>query len=68
MQNFSRQRYSCWAALGDIGGFHDGLILIVSIFMGSISSSSFTNALVNGAYHFPFNRGPPKDKEMASEK
>lgn len=52
---FTRTRYNFWDALGDVGGFHDGLMLLLSLFMGSISAASFTNALVNGAYHFPHN-------------
>ena len=44
---FTRQRYTFWAALGDVGGLHDGLLLLINIFMASISAASFTNALTN---------------------
>jgi len=45
VQIMQRQRYSFWDALGDIGGFHDGLVLLVSMFMSSISSALFTREL-----------------------
>ena len=30
----SRMRYNFWDLLGDVGGFHDGLVLVASLFMG----------------------------------
>ena len=42
-----RTRYNFWQALGDIGGFHDGLILLVKLLMSSISSIFFFNDVVN---------------------
>ena len=49
MTKFERQRYSFWAALGDIGGFYDGLNLLISIFMAPLSSAMFFNDLVKGS-------------------
>ena len=46
---FTRQRYTFWTALGDVGGLHDGLLLLINIFMASISAASFTGALTNDA-------------------
>ena len=37
----TRKRYNYWDLLADVGGFHDGIILLCSIFMGSISSVAF---------------------------
>ena len=45
IQILQRTRYSFWDALGDIGGFHDGLALLISFFMSSISSALFTKEL-----------------------
>ena len=53
---YERTRYNYWDALGDIGGFHDGLLLVFSMFMSTISAASFTNKLVRGAFHFPYNK------------
>ena len=44
----SRKRYSLWDALGDIGGFHDGLVLVIGTFMTSISAFFFQSDLTGG--------------------
>lgn len=44
-----RKRYSFWDALGDIGGFYDGLRLLIWIFMAPITSIIFTNDTVQGS-------------------
>ena len=36
-----RQRYNIWDLLGDVGGFHDGLMIVFSLFMGSYSALAF---------------------------
>lgn len=47
----SRTRLSFWTALGEIGGFYDGLSLLVKIFMGPLSSAFFyTEFLGRGRY------------------
>ena len=37
-------RYNFWDLLGDVGGFHDGLYLLLSLFMASYSSYNFKSA------------------------
>ena len=44
----SRKRYSLWDALGDIGGFHDGLVLVVGTFMTGISAFFYESDLTGG--------------------
>ena len=41
-----RVRYNFWDALGDIGGFHDGLILFIRILMGPFAAHSFIMELI----------------------
>ena len=36
-----RKRYSFWQALGDIGGFTDGIRLLVQVFMGPLTGVLF---------------------------
>ena len=33
----ARTKYNIWDLLGDVGGFNDGLFLVVSLFMAPIS-------------------------------
>ena len=37
----SRTRYTAWDLLGDVGGFHDGIFIVVSLFMSSYSAVAF---------------------------
>lgn len=48
----SRTRYNYWDALGDIGGFHDGLVLLVNVFMASYSAGMFEQSLVDGSRYY----------------
>ena len=41
-----RKRYNYWDALGDIGGFNDGLVLLLRIFMARYSSMMFEHSIV----------------------
>ena len=41
MQVSSRVRYSLWQALADVGGFHDGLFLIVRFLIAPIAATFF---------------------------
>lgn len=51
-----RKRYNIWDALGDIGGFHDGLILFINfIFMGRYSAAMFEHSIVQGV---KYRKGP----------
>ena len=34
-------RYNLWMALSDVGGFHDGIFIIMSLFMVPLSSAIF---------------------------
>ena len=52
----SRQRLSFWQALGDIGGFHDGLVLLVKLFMVPLSANFFNFNLTKGR---PYNKSQP---------
>ena len=44
-----RKRYNCWDALGDIGGFNDGLVLLLKLFMARYSSAMFDHSIVQGS-------------------
>ena len=48
MQVMQRVRYNFWQALADVGGFHDGLKLLVSLFIAPVSSILFENDLLKG--------------------
>ena len=37
----TRKRYSAWEVLSDVGGFHDGVILIVGYFVSPLVSTLF---------------------------
>ena len=43
-----RTRYSFWNLLGDVGGFHDGLFLLVSIFYAPFASLAFSLDFAKG--------------------
>ena len=36
-----RVRYSFWDVLGDVGGFHDGLVLLIRIVVGPFAAHGF---------------------------
>ena len=59
IHRYQRNRYSFWQALGDIGGFNDGMCLIVKILMTPLSASLFFNNFTHGS-HF-------KKKRMGSD-
>ena len=40
-----RVRYNVWQAISDVGGFKDGLTLIVSTFLHSVASTLFVRDL-----------------------
>ena len=46
-----RKRYNFWDALGDIGGFNDGLVLLLQIFMGKYSALMFESSIVQGTHY-----------------
>ena len=49
MQVLERSRYNYWDALGDIGGFNDGLVLLLKLFMTRYSSMMFEHSIVQGS-------------------
>ena len=53
VRHLTRTRYSLWAALADIGGFFDGLGLLVRIFMGPLSAILFINDSTKGGHFLP---------------
>ena len=48
LQIEKRIRYNFWMALADIGGFHDGLFLVLSLFMSPYAATLFENDLMRG--------------------
>ena len=46
MKVSSRVRYSLWQALGDIGGFHDGLFMVVRFLLAPIAATFFHKDLL----------------------
>ena len=43
----ARTKYNIWDLLGDVGGFNDGLFLVVSLFMAPLSQLSFVRDYLN---------------------
>ena len=43
----NRTVYNFWDLLGDVGGFHDGLLIVTSLFMGFVAQMAFENAYVH---------------------
>ena len=58
MKIMERRSYTFWDVLGDIGGFHDGLILSIYFLMAPFSAKSFMNKF---AHDTPFLE---KDRSM----
>ena len=48
-----RVRYSYWDALSDVGGFHDGLSLIIRILIGPFAANFFQNDLIKKSKQEP---------------
>ena len=44
----SRTVYNFWDLLGDVGGFHDGLGLVASLFMGFFAELAFEKSYLHG--------------------
>ena len=45
-----RTRYSVWDLLGDVGGLHDGLVILLSILIVPFSTFSFSNDFINDKF------------------
>ena len=52
IQVLGRKRYNFWNALENVGGFHDGLCLLVSLVMAPIAATCFENDLVRTGGRF----------------
>ena len=50
MQVMQRVRYNFWQVLADVGGFHDGLKILVSMLIKPIAATFFVNSLVKGSH------------------
>ena len=48
-----RVRYNFWDVLGDVGGFHDGLVLLIRAFIGSFAAHGFFIDLIKNLRHEP---------------
>lgn len=46
MQILTRVRYNFWMLLADVGGFHDGLRLLVSFLLAPITAIFFENDML----------------------
>ena len=53
VRNLTRTRYSFWTALGDIGGFYDGIIILARILMSPLSAAIFMSDLTGGGHVLP---------------
>ena len=51
IQVIKRIRYNFWMALGDIGGFYDGLRLVLALFMAPIAAIFFENDLLKDSIY-----------------
>ena len=51
IQVVKRIRYNFWMALGDIGGFYDGLRLVLTFFMAPIAALFFENDLLKNTIY-----------------
>ena len=49
MKLMTRRRYSLWNAFTEIGGFHDGLKLILKTFVAPLVATMFELELLDGA-------------------
>ena len=47
--------------LGDVGGFHDGLLIVASLFMGFVSQTSFEKNYLHGKRFDAFTSEKGKD-------
>ena len=54
MQQMATVRLSFWQALSDLGGFHDGIYVLVKAFIAPIAASLFQSELVKGIRVDPY--------------
>ena len=60
-----RQRYNYWMALGDIGGFHDGMSLLIGLFMGPYSALVFLQNFVQGGVYSAATQKQKQERKQA---
>ena len=48
IQYQKRIRYNFWAALADVGGFHDGLFILFSFVLSPVIATLYENELIKG--------------------
>ena len=46
-QEQKRKRYNLWDALGDIGGFHDGLLLLIRLVIAPLAARNYFFDLIS---------------------
>ena len=56
MKIMERSRYTFWDVLGDIGGFHDGLILFLYFIMAPFSAKAFLNKFADSTPYLEKNK------------
>ena len=61
-------RYSFWDALGDVGGFHDGLVLLINFFIGPFTARGFFFDLVKKLREEPSQVLKSKNKRIRNNK
>ena len=64
MQVQKRHRYTFWELLSDTGGFHDGLCLIMFLFMVPLSSNKFQIDVIDKAQKSPKLTRSQKKKQQ----
>ena len=63
----SRTVYNFWNLLGDVGGFHDGLGLVATLFMGFVSQISFEQNYLLGKRFDEFDSEKGKDFQNSTK-
>ena len=57
LQVEKRIRYSLWTALSDVGGFHDGLKLVLDLVMAPMAATFFENEILRDKlFSLPLSR------------
>lgn len=67
MQQMATVRLSFWQALSDLGGFHDGIYVLVKAFIAPIAASLFQAELVKGIRVDPYAEDGGRKEEMKSK-
>lgn len=65
MKIMERKRYTFWDVLGDIGGFHDGVILVLYFMMAPYSAKAFFNKFSHNTPYLEKNRSTIKGNTLS---